>query len=463
VDQEHFDEEQQPTPPPGAVPPPPSPPAAGAGRPGGAPEQPDAEDDHYQRYNPDSVARYYEQYYQYPYYGGGQRRGWPTWATVLIVVLVVVIGGCGALAYFAYRGVQNMGIFPNIPPAKVHTGTALSWRELDSWPGGGGTMGAMTGTSNALSSADFDGDGDQDLLAAVSTGTYGYGSQQWCVYSVASGQQLMGIANNQLAMVAAPWDYQADGTVELAVDQYSETQILDTRGQLVIKLPGTWQSQHPLLGDLDGDGQEELLLYDAANNAVNAYDAQGAVVWGTPLASYTTTFVGDVDGDGQDEVITESGLGLSATGMGQAPTPLSAWQPSSQHVGTISGFCCADLNGDGTDEVIAPDYGYLDPASGTMYTFGWPGSGGMSSFNLVWAAGTVPFDLDGDGMPEIAIAASRNAAGYGSGTGLYIFDLSGTLVYHEEFGTTVHGLATAAAGGRDYLCVLLDDRLIAYP
>lgn len=443
----------------------PQPPAASAAERAGGQEEERRFTEDEPRYNPDSVARYYEQYYQHPYYGGATRRGWPAWATVLIIVLVAVVGGCGALAWLAYHSMQRTGVIASIPPAMVHTGAPLSWRELDSWSGGGGgALAAGYGsTGGGLSAADFDGDGDEDLLAPVAMGSYMFSTQQWRVYSLAGGQQLFNLQSIQTVMVAAPWDYQADGSTEIAADHYSGIQILNTGGQVLTTLPGSWQSQSPLFGDIDGDGQDELLAYDSTISALNVYDAQGNMVWSTPITSYWGTFVGDVDGDGQDEIINGNGIGLRAVGLGQAPATLNGWQQSTQYGGARGGYSCADLNGDGTDEIISADAGYCDLVGGTVTSFSWPAGVAVPTYMPVWPIDAVPFDLNGDGVLEIAVVASRNSAGVGNGTGLYVFDLQGKLVYYEEFGAAVHGLTVASAGGQEHLCVLLDDRLIVWP
>lgn len=72
----------------------------------------------------------------------------------------------------------------------------------------------------------------------------------------------------------------------------------------------TYGYTHPILGDVTGDGDPELVVSDV-NGTLYVHRTSGEVVWRRTLGSYTWAHpaVSDFDGDGDPEVITALGNG----------------------------------------------------------------------------------------------------------------------------------------------------------
>ena len=153
--------------------------------------------------------------------------------------------------------------------------------------------------------ADLDGDGDSEILIALSAessesdGLYAFqgdGNPMWQRRYTSEGP--ISVA-----------DFDDDGDVEIALCGYGPglsrfyTFILDHNGQVVAK----WKGGSPkgtAVADLDGDGAQELVF--CTEEEVTVARVNGSTVWkkkvSDPLEEDGTLSVGDVDGDGKCEV-----------------------------------------------------------------------------------------------------------------------------------------------------------------
>src|SRR5262249_32514572 len=123
------------------------------------------------------------------------------------------------------------------------------------------------------------------------------------------------------------------------------------------------------LGDLDGDGHDELVVSALRIPSSQDDGVEIAVLPGGDLpASGTLAFddyllesppgsvanavlACDVDGDGVSDLLTESGW-YSGAELLDAPT-LTAW-PSADVARVVGGVCAGDLDGDGRQDVMLP-------------------------------------------------------------------------------------------------------------
>ncbi len=285
----------------------------------------------------------------------------------------------------------------------------------------GPAIAADDGTSDTsdlvTSLGDLDGDGRRELLLG---GDWGTASRIW----VLSGGSLpeTGVATTAGALASVSW-------TEITAHALA------------------WN-----LGDVDGDGLEDLLVGDSV------YPGDPAIFTGAQLASggqldmsegwrlgpsgdhgvrFAPEGAADFDGDGLDDVVLagqETGQGVTAVvwivpgaelaagdlHLGEAPTSIRwtgvpGWMPESAVI-------LPDLDGDGAAElaVCSPRYGIdLDSPSEVLVFLGSqlrePGVLGPSDAHATVTGGlpwdglghslVVLDDLDGDGLPELAMSA----------------------------------------------------------
>jgi hypothetical protein len=250
---------------------------------------------------------------------------------------------------------------------------ALTSSSVYTWTG--------TSTSDQLGQAvglhpDLDGDGFGDVLvAAYKDDASGY-TDNGSVYVVSGGASLP----SSTAITSAA-DYVLAG-----VGNY------DTFGRSLANA-----------GDVDGDGDDDLIVGADGSNASSAYPVGTAWLFTSPISSgdTTTAYASLVGGTSQDY------LGRAVDGA-------------------------ADFNGDGADDVIVGSTGYDTPASGSGAAFLWYGpissgahAAASADFVLTGTAsndafgGQVTFagDTNGDGFDDLLVGANNYDYGGTSKTG----------------------------------------------
>jgi hypothetical protein len=211
----------------------------------------------------------------------------------------------------------------------------------------------------------------------------------------------------------------------------ADPKLSDTEGWLDPQYHSTIQ-----LGDLDGDGTDELLARDKDGVAAWDYNPESqswtALPTNTDLSDseswdqaeyYTTIQTGDIDGDGRQELLARAYAGMDAwkltgdsweklSATGRPFTDEGGWK-FPQYYSTIQ---AADIDGDGADEVIGRDDGGL-----VEYKFangGWTALPPLGKFpDDPWQApqyySTIQTgDLVGDGKAEVFARAPDGLHAY---------------------------------------------------
>jgi len=188
-------------------------------------------------------------------------------------------------------------------------------------------------------------------------------------------------------------------------------------------------SSSPALGDINGDGEIEIVVADTAG-MVNVWHQDGSEISGFPVnlkgAIISSPALGDIDGnassleivictrDGKVFVIKNNGIVMSGF-----PIPISGTVTSSPSL--------CDINGDGSSEIIiggSTDQGYI----GMMYALDKFGKKANLKFpfgvdgNIINSTPALA-DIDGNGSVELIVGTSRYYDG--SGGQLHVWELPG--------------------------------------
>ena len=167
----------------------------------------------------------------------------------------------------------------------------------------------------------------------------------------------------------------------------------------------------PMLGDVDGDGVVDLIVWRASTGtwfwltSSSGYDyaAQGNRQWGNSSLG-DTPMLGDIDGDGKsDLMVWRASTGtwfwlISSTGYSYATQGGKQW--GSQNAGDVP--MSGDIDGDGKIDLIvwrAPTGTWYWLTSSSGFNYGAQGQKQWGS----QTAGDVPLiaDLDGDGKSDL--------------------------------------------------------------
>ncbi len=161
----------------------------------------------------------------------------------------------------------------------------------------------------------------------------------------------------------------------------------------------------PVVGDVDNDGQPEIVAVGSANKVVYCVSPTGTIDWQTTLpatAAKTSPIMGDFDADGRMEVVVVTDDGrvcyldgstgaikkTISTGLSVEASPIAADVNNDKYLEVI-------VSGIGTS-VVAIDW------RGTVKS--WPASPSAGSKRI---ATPVAADTDGDGIPEIIVVDSH--------------------------------------------------------
>ncbi|HQH28538.1 MAG TPA: VCBS repeat-containing protein, partial [Oligoflexia bacterium] len=215
------------------------------------------------------------------------------------------------------------------------------------------------------------------------------------------------------------YDINHDGKAEIIFAYYDTIKITDERlnplpgWPYILPQNGGLTQLPPSVGDIDNDGQEEIVVLAGAK--LYAFEHDGSLMSGFPQDSFDYGSSGyvftsprvlvDLNGDGYKEILSANMRAVDALGRQPAGwNPVQPDAPANQSASWSYGPAAADIDLDGQSEVAAISLG---GAQVTLRLFAANGALRWSrTVSGVYAGEPTLVDLDGDSRAEILFTAS---------------------------------------------------------
>lgn len=356
---------------------------------------------------------------------------------------------------------------------------------------------------------DVDGDGTPDLLVSLKQETALDGLGLVRVYSGATGAYLLGLHGSPGdgfgAAIASAGDLDFDGHADLAVGEPKWSGLQDEPGSLHLfsgadgsllftlegSQPGDWFGRMLTpAGDFDGDGLHDLLVGSSWLLGVLSGHVLGPDLVELPVLAGSAGDAGfgsavdggDFDGDGSHDVLVGvPGSSLGGTGAG-------AVRGLSGHSGVVlferlgdapgdalgsAVVTVGDVDGDGRQDLLAgapfhAGEGVGADAGTALLLSGADGSlirrfDGEAAGDRLGSALAGPGDLDGDGIPDLALGAPGHGSPAGAGVVWVRSGADGALWFRVDGSVSGEGLGSALAAAGDLDLDGVPDLLIGAP
>ncbi len=357
-----------------------------------------------------------------------------------------------------------LGIMLNVPGRQCAVSRASVLDQV--------SLGGQRILNSGLTTADFDGDGLKEIVTAAQNGVLyvlRYDGASWSIYwsrELWVDINAAGVTNpttdSRMDSTPVVADLDGNGSLEIVVSVGGDpffhkngaviayTYVGGSTGftlasgwpQLSYDETGSGSGSSypdgytdgffstPALGDLDGDGDLEIVV-EGFDRRIHAWHHTGAAVEGWPIdrdkcllrGGWSSPALGDIDGDGLPEVIvgTDSPLwdcvgqpdyskGTVWAINGDGST-VPGWPVETQQ-NVFSSPAIGDIDGDGWLDVVVGTGGYIPGAGHEVYAWdhnGHPLPGWPRPTAGIMTASPALGDLDGDGDLEVVIGCGRES------------------------------------------------------
>ena len=320
------------------------------------------------------------------------------------------------------------------------------------------SLGSVSGAFYGPLSGDFNGDGKQDLLLLTGTNLivlYGNGD------GTLQAQQTQALPASSFSPSAAIGDFNHDGATDVAYNAAGECCTPGEQASIQILLGNSngvfakgsalpIAPENGLLASaqLTNDGNLDLVVTGGFTTVFRG-DGKGGFTEGASYAASGMPLVGDLNGDGKLDLLLANG---------QTPTGAGFFFLDGNGDGTFEGVptvpintngsvVYADLNGDGIADAVYQSSPLNNNLDSSIVSALGRGDGTFTTLNqsisLVGALNTssalVIGDFNGDGKPDLAVAAGVDSCPAPSGN-------NGTISIFPGNGNGSFGSAISTAG-----------------
>jgi FG-GAP-like repeat len=283
-----------------------------------------------------------------------------------------------------------------------------------------------------LATGDFNHDGKLDLAVSSEIGTTGR-----VTILLGNGDGTFQASPTTYSLTNVPpivvsADFNGDGNLDLVVSAGKGVYVLMGNGDGTFSAPVFYSAAGDAfgvsVGDLNGDGKADLIIPESSNVAVLLGRGDGTFgsaklygIGGIASSPTETVALADLNNDGHLDVAVNNGQSsfalLFGKGDGTFGSPVTI---AAERDAYVSSLTAVDLNGDGRVDLVTTNAG----GTGNISVFFGNGDGTFQPFQSYIAGFIIPnlavADFNGDGNPDVAMAnGSEVAVLLASGKGVF--------------------------------------------